>query len=182
MCVGCWFAALCVGLHPGQQQSLILPLFVSAPQPLFPCLTPLPCLPAHPCRVTAAWCGDSRAVLGLAVDTPPTTTTTPPTTTITTGDDSASYSDSSIGGNPGADDGAEGTTGTVQQYLVHSLTQDHHPNLPSERRRIEAAGGQVLQLRRDEAGKAAGPHRICGASLDLRPRLSCSRAFGDTSE
>ncbi|KAL4853142.1 putative protein phosphatase 2C 76 [Chlorella vulgaris] len=131
--------------------------------------TAVVCL-VEPGRVTAAWCGDSRAVLGLAVDTLPTTTTT-------SGEDSSSSS----GGSPGAEDGAGSTAGTVQQYLVHSLTRDHHPNLPSERRRIEAAGGQVLQLRRDEAGKAAGPHRICGASLDLRPRLSCSRAFGDTN-
>ena len=66
--------------------------------------------------------------------------------------------------------------------LVHPLTTDHRPDRPLERARIEAAGGQVLQLARDASGAPAGPFRLCGSNAYLSPRPMVSRAFGDTSE
>ncbi len=53
---------------------------------------------------------------------------------------------------------------------------------PLERARIEAAGGQVLQVVHDSAGNPVGPFRLCGSNLYMAPRPMVSRAFGDTSE
>jgi serine/threonine protein phosphatase PrpC len=95
----------------------------------------------EPGRVTAAWCGDSRAVLGLHVERP------------------------DVG----------------PALLVHPLTEDHRPDRPLERARVEAAGGQVVQLSHDSAGNPLGPFRLCGSNLYMAPRPMVSRAFGDTN-
>ena len=49
-------------------------------------------------------------------------------------------------------------------YNVKELTRDHHPDREDERRRVEAAGGYVLEW--------AGVYRVNG-------ELALSRAIGD---
>jgi serine/threonine protein phosphatase PrpC len=49
-------------------------------------------------------------------------------------------------------------------YSVKELTKDHHPDREDERRRVEAAGGYVLEW--------AGVYRVNG-------ELALSRAIGD---
>lgn len=62
--------------------------------------------------------------------------------------------------------------------LVHPLTEDHRPQRPLERARIEAAGGWVLQTLVDERGAPAGPHRVYLRDTNI-PGLAVSRCFGD---
>lgn len=134
----------------------------------------------EPGRVTAAWAGDSRAVLGLHLDRPGAG----PACLVR-----AAAADEKQG-SP-----VPSTHAPVLLHpdsltivlpcscsQVHPLTTDHRPSRPLERRRIEAAGGQVLQVARDAAGKPTGPFRLCGSNPYLSPRPMVSRCFGDTSE
>ncbi|CAD8137919.1 unnamed protein product [Paramecium octaurelia] len=58
-----------------------------------------------------------------------------------------------------------------------SLSNDHKPDLPQERRRIEQSGGRVEPYI-DFDGSSLGPSRVWLKSEDI-PGLAMSRSFGD---
>lgn len=60
---------------------------------------------------------------------------------------------------------------------VVELSQDHKPEVPAERKRIQKAGGCVKQLR-DEDGNKYGPLRVFKPSSTV-PGVNFSRSMGD---
>ena len=60
---------------------------------------------------------------------------------------------------------------------VQSITQDHKPSLPEERKRIEGSGGRVFALSYDDG--YTGPERVWLKDQDI-PGLAMSRSLGDT--
>mmetsp|Transcript_18094 Transcript_18094/g.31000 ORF Transcript_18094/g.31000 Transcript_18094/m.31000 type:complete len:408 (+) Transcript_18094:23-1246(+) len=62
-------------------------------------------------------------------------------------------------------------------WLATTLTSDHKPELPGERKRILACGGRV-QCTRDRTGQSVGPMRVWLFHIDA-PGLAMSRALGD---
>jgi RNA polymerase II C-terminal domain phosphatase-like 3/4 len=121
----------------------------------------------QPGRVTAAWAGDSRAVLGLHGGF-----------TATTEDSSSEQ------GNLDALDSnnEEHYYSTLRPIrAVIPLTKDHKPDpvsCPKEAQRILASGGRVDRLAADEAGNPVGPFRVFLPDA-WTPGLALSRAFGD---
>ena len=63
------------------------------------------------------------------------------------------------------------------KWEIEQLSQDHKPNLPSEKKRIVAAGGKVQKLRDPRLGWV-GPPRVWQRN-GLIPGLAMSRSFGD---
>jgi len=60
--------------------------------------------------------------------------------------------------------------------VVRALSEDHKPDLPSERARIEKAGFQVVSIEFEEDGKMIKIHKVAKSETD---KLALSRAFGD---
>lgn len=63
--------------------------------------------------------------------------------------------------------------GTIQSYAI---SEDHKPDLPSEKRRIESSGGRVFACSYDDG--TSGPARVWMAESDI-PGLAMSRSMGD---
>ena len=61
--------------------------------------------------------------------------------------------------------------------MVTDLTWDHKPSIPSERERIEKAGGRVFSMEYDDGYD--GPMRVWLADQDV-PGLAMSRSICDT--
>lgn len=61
-------------------------------------------------------------------------------------------------------------------YSVKALSNDHKPNLPGEKDRVEKSGLSVMQEMVQENGQELVIHKI---NLSEGNRLGCSRAFGD---
>lgn len=142
----------------------------------------------HASRITTAWAGDSRAVLGLHVvhgndeynssdqdDTIPRspaakTMVNIATTTTTTSATAAAI----VTKTP--------NTTTKHTRLVLPLSRDHKPDpftCPAESERIVAHGGRIDRLATDRYGNPIGPFRIFLPDAWV-PGLALSRAFGDT--
>jgi serine/threonine protein phosphatase PrpC len=63
--------------------------------------------------------------------------------------------------------------GTIQSYAV---SEDHKPDLPTEKQRIESCGGRVIVTSFDDG--TTGPARVFLADIDI-PGLAMSRSMGD---
>lgn len=70
------------------------------------------------------------------------------------------------------------TQETGKDYKIHDLNQLHSPDVPSEKRRIQNAGGVVLQLPGLPA-EEAGPFRVWLPDMS-GPGLAMSRSIGDS--
>jgi serine/threonine protein phosphatase PrpC len=113
-------------------------------------------------RITCAWTGDSRLVVGRRA---------------ASGEGSHAGSAAS---SPESSTQARGSgsPGLKQsQWSAVPLTFDHKPDLPGEAERIKKAGGRVEQLV-DEHGRRVGPHRVW-LRTSWTPGLAMSRALGD---
>ena len=64
-----------------------------------------------------------------------------------------------------------------EDCVVTDLTWDHKPSIPSERERIEQAGGRVFSIEYDDGYD--GPMRVWLADQYV-PGLAMSRSLGDT--
>ena len=64
-----------------------------------------------------------------------------------------------------------------EDCVVTDLTWDHKPSIPSERERIEQAGGRVFSMEYDDGYD--GPMRVWLADQDV-PGLAMSRSICDT--
>ena len=62
------------------------------------------------------------------------------------------------------------------ERFVVAMSEDHKPNLPDERTRIEAAGMKVKSVTFEEDGKDVTLHKV---ALSEKDQLAVSRAFGD---
>ncbi|KAK9804299.1 hypothetical protein WJX72_005528 [[Myrmecia] bisecta] len=62
--------------------------------------------------------------------------------------------------------------------VAERLTEDHKPILPHERRRIEAAGGEVVQRSQGDSGRVVSQPRIGQSRATL---LAMSRSLGDSA-
>ena len=58
------------------------------------------------------------------------------------------------------------------------MTNDHKPELASEKQRVMAWGGKVLQAQ-DYRGRFSGPQRVWVKNVNS-PGLAMSRSIGDT--
>jgi serine/threonine protein phosphatase PrpC len=105
-------------------------------------------------RITCAWTGDSRMVVGRRDGGP---------------DD----------GSAGAEvkSPRRSSRGAASKWNAVPLTFDHKPDSPGEVERIKKAGGRVEQLV-DERGRRVGPHRVW-LRTSWTPGLAMSRALGD---
>ena len=65
----------------------------------------------------------------------------------------------------------------TEDCVVTDLTWDHKPSIPSERERIEQAGGRVFSMEYDDGYD--GPMRVWLADQDV-PGLAMSRSICDT--
>ena len=63
------------------------------------------------------------------------------------------------------------------KWYSENLTNDHKPNLPKEKKRIEDNGGSVKSIK-DEKGLPFGPERVWKGNENF-PGLAMSRSFGD---
>lgn len=68
-------------------------------------------------------------------------------------------------------------SGSANHLHVESITQDHKPSLPDEKKRIESSGGRVFALSYDDG--YTGPERVWLKDQDI-PGLAMSRSLGDT--
>ncbi|KXZ42585.1 hypothetical protein GPECTOR_132g597 [Gonium pectorale] len=119
-------------------------------------------------RLTAAWVGDSRLLLGLPAKGGGGRGG---------GGSSGSDNDSSGGGGGVSRGGGEGWGGGGGAgWRVAWSSTDHKPELPEERERIAAAGGRVEQ----SIGRngPVGPYRVWFKDQPY-PGLAMSRALGD---
>ena len=115
-------------------------------------------------RITCAWTGDSRLVVGRRA-------------AGGEGNHGSSPASSPESGSTPAARGS-GSPGQKQaQWSAVPLTFDHKPDLPGEAERIKKAGGRVEQLV-DEHGRRVGPHRVW-LRTSWTPGLAMSRALGD---
>lgn len=64
-----------------------------------------------------------------------------------------------------------------KKWIAEGLSNDHKPDLPKEKARIEKAGGRVEPLL-DEYDNAFGPPRVWLKDEDI-PGLAMSRSIGD---
>ena len=64
-----------------------------------------------------------------------------------------------------------------KKWIAEALSNDHKPDLPKEKARIEKAGGRVEPLL-DEYDNAFGPPRVWLKDEDI-PGLAMSRSIGD---
>mmetsp|Transcript_35719 Transcript_35719/g.93360 ORF Transcript_35719/g.93360 Transcript_35719/m.93360 type:complete len:265 (+) Transcript_35719:225-1019(+) len=108
--------------------------------------------------------GDSRAILCAKATTAPTSHVADAAPAESEGGEAKSAD--GAGAIASATNGDEGA-----RVRVTRLTTDHKPALPSERERIEAAGGLVLTL--------GGVPRVCSEKSPCM--LAVSRALGDRS-
>jgi serine/threonine protein phosphatase PrpC len=117
----------------------------------------------QPGRVTAAWAGDSRAVLGLHGGFTAT-------------------EESSLQNEENDVNSEEHYYSTLRPIrAVIPLTKDHKPDpfsCPKEAQRILASGGRVDRLATDREGNPIGPFRVFLPHA-WTPGLALSRAFGD---
>lgn len=66
---------------------------------------------------------------------------------------------------------------SVDRYRkVRVLSEDHLPNLPTERRRIEQAGGRIARCR---GGLKDGAYRVYTNSREDKVSLDVTRSIGD---
>ena len=66
-----------------------------------------------------------------------------------------------------------------ETYSVTALSHDHKPNLPEERRRIEAAGLQVQEIRYEAKGQPQVVYKVTRSMKMSQIDLATSRTFGD---
>ncbi|KAG7671099.1 hypothetical protein Ndes2526B_g01123 [Nannochloris sp. 'desiccata'] len=120
----------------------------------------------QPGRVTAAWAGDSRAVLGLHGG-------------FTATEDSSSEQENIDAIDSISKEHYYSTLRPIRAVIP--LTKDHKPDpfsCPKEAQRILASGGRVDRLATDGAGNPVGPFRVFLPDA-WTPGLALSRAFGD---
>jgi serine/threonine protein phosphatase PrpC len=128
----------------------------------------------QPGRVTAAWAGSSRAVLGLHGGYT--------TTASDAEEENNKHTKSSLEHQNDGEEGEESYYSTLRPIrAVIPLTKDHKPDpvsCPKEAQRILASGGRVDRLATDSAGNPIGPFRVFLPDA-WTPGLALSRAFGD---
>jgi len=120
----------------------------------------------QPGKITAAWAGDSRAVLGLHGG-------------FTTTEDSSNEQENSDALDSNNEEHYYSTLRPIRAVIP--LTKDHKPDpvsCPKEAQRILASGGRVDRLAADKAGNPVGPFRVFLPDA-WTPGLALSRAFGD---
>lgn len=121
----------------------------------------------HGRRLTAAWVGDSRMVLGLPLGRDGGTNTKSKANSTTKRDS---------GDNKDGEELDSGGNGAGAGWRVAWCSQDHKPEAPEESARITAAGGRVA--RSMSRSGPVGPYRVWFAGADY-PGLAMSRALGD---
>ncbi|KAG2502248.1 hypothetical protein HYH03_000734 [Edaphochlamys debaryana] len=116
----------------------------------------------HGRRLTAAWVGDSRLLLGLPRG----------------GAGAGAGRAGALASVTGAGSGSAGGGGGVPAggWTVAWSSRDHKPEHPEEAARIEAAGGRVARSVGSQG--PVGPYRVWFKSQDY-PGLAMSRALGD---
>ena len=79
----------------------------------------------------------------------------------------------------------EGVAAAIQDPKLSpvavAMSQDHTPNIPAERQRIEAAGHEVesVTYTPQEGGEDKTIYKVKGKGLSAKNKLGMSRAFGD---
>ena len=119
-------------------------------------------------RITVAWTGDSRLVVGRRAASGEACEAAGGSSPSTPEPGSTQAQAARGGGSPGQWQG---------HWSAVPLTFDHKPDLPGEAERIKKAGGRVEQLV-DEHGRRVGPHRVW-LRTSWTPGLAMSRALGD---
>lgn len=66
---------------------------------------------------------------------------------------------------------------TKNGFLATAMSEDHKPDLPAEKARIQAKGGRVFAVTYDDG--IDGPSRVWLKNMDI-PGLAMSRSLGDT--
>ncbi len=152
-----------------------MPQCLFDPLPANPASAPLPpgttaaLCHVHGRRLTAAWVGDSRMVLGLPLGRDSSTNTN-------TKPNANSTANRNSGNNKEVEELDSGGKGPGGGWRVAWSSQDHKPEAPEESARIAAAGGRVA--RSVSRNGPVGPYRVWFAGADY-PGLAMSRALGD---
>ena len=123
----------------------------------------------HDRRLYAAQLGDSRAVLGRKIGRTGPCAAQPQTGNISGDDADKLLTRDAI--KPPVRSAAGASSRVVGAWLAARITQDHKPELPAERMRVESAGGEVVFV----GGCWRASHPECISYL------ACSRAIGDLS-